>query len=195
VQTEHKQYFDAIQQHPRLLIGKSVPSINGDGEETLRDSDDAKEWQEAVKTLLVAEVQDRTGRAMEENATYLQTLHQSIEVFQNNADLIPGTKGFDVELANRLTQLLEPYAVKHEEKLHGWSIPVQPIVNQLRTQIAAERAASSAAPAAPAARTSGGGAAKADPPQAGIQSKAGNSSEAEDFSTLFGTIGLPNLKI
>ena len=37
--------------------------------------------------------------------------------------------------------------------------------------------------------------APAEPPQAGIVSKAGNSTEKEDFSTLFGTIGLPNLTI
>ena len=34
-----------------------------------------------------------------------------------------------------------------------------------------------------------------EPPQAGIPSKAGSGAEKEDFSTLFGTIGLPNLQI
>ena len=49
-----------------------------------------------------------------------------------------------------------------------------------------------AAPAAPAAKK----VAKAEPPQAGIPSKAGNSGDGpEDFSTLFGTLGLPNLRI
>jgi hypothetical protein len=210
VQTEHAQYFEALQKHPRLLVGAQVPAIGKEGMETLRDSGDAKEWQEAVKQLLVEEVKDRALRAMEENSGFLDTLHASIELFQNNADLIPGSKDFDVDLANRFSDIVTPYELRHEGKLQGYSIPVQPIIEQIRSQLQNERASTAVAtPPTPAAEGVGPGgpqkagaaaspapaASPADPPQAGIQSKAGNSSETEDFSVLFGTIGLPNLQI
>ena len=66
LQTEQTKYFDAIKLHPRMLVGQEVPSINGEGMETLRDSKDAQDWQEAVKSVLVAELRDRVGRAMED---------------------------------------------------------------------------------------------------------------------------------
>jgi hypothetical protein len=209
VKKEHARYFEVLQQHPRLMVGMQVPAIGKEGMETIRDSADAKEWQDAVKQILAREVQDRASRAMEENKSFLDTIHSSIELFQNNLDLIPGTKGFDLELANRFATLAKPYELRNDGKLQGYSIPVQPIIDQLRTQVAAERAAkAAAAPAPTAAANSGaagagsspaapaaGGAPAADPPQVGITSKAGNGDQGEDFSTLFGTIGLPNLRI
>ena len=177
-----------------------MPAIGREGMETLRDTNDAREWQEAVKHILVSEVRDRASRAMDENADFLSTVHASIELFQNNADLIPGTKDFDVELANRFATLAAPYELRVDEKLQGYSVPVQPLINQLRTQIAAERSAKPPAPAAPPPAAGAPPAPPAapsppDPPQAGIASKAGAGSANEDFSTLFGTIGLPNLQI
>ena len=171
--------------------------------ETLRDSKDAQEWQEAVKSLLVAEIRDRAGREMEEAGDFLQTVHASIDLFKNNHDLIPGTKEFDVELANEFAKMAEPYELRVDGKLQGFSIPVQPIIDQLRTRLSASReAAKTAAPAAtPQGSPPSAGAAPPatqstpEPPQAGIPSKAGNSGDKEDFSTLFGTIGLPNLQI
>jgi hypothetical protein len=198
IQAEFPKYIEAIQKHPRLLVGTEVQSLQGEGMEVLRDSQDAKEWQDAARTLLAQEVADRRDRAIEDSSGYLDTLHQSIELFQNNADLVPGTKGFDKDLADAFAKTAQPYEVKVEGKLHGYTIPVQPLINQLRTQLAADRAAT-AATAAPAASAKGPAGEKqavpADPPQAGIASKAGDSSNKEDFSTLFGTIGLPNLRI
>jgi hypothetical protein len=191
VQTEHAKYFEALNKHPRLLVGAKVPSARGEGEETLRDAEDARDWQEAIKSILVDEVRSRASKAMDENADFLRTVHASIELFQNNVDLVPGTKEFDVELANRFVNLATPYEIRHEGKLQGYSIPVQPIVEQLRAQIAAERQAKATPPAAAAApsTTAAAAAPPADPPQAGIQSKAGAGGDgAEDFSTLFGTI-------
>jgi hypothetical protein len=169
----------------------------------LRDTNDAKEWQEAVKSILVEEVRERATKAMEENAGFLDTIHASIELFANNSDLIPGTKEFDVDLANRFAAMATPYELRVDGKLQGYSIPVQPLVDQLRTQLAGERTAANAIPPAPAATAPAqaagvslaSAAPAAAPPQAGIQSKAGNSAEVEDFSALFGTIGLPNLRI
>jgi len=155
-----------------------------------------------VKSLLVAEVQDKASRAMEEQRDFLATVHSSIELFQNNLDLLPGTKGFDVELANRFAALAKPYELRVDGKLQGYSIPVQPIINQLREQIVEQRKA--APPPAPTAASTQArdtatgrfaGQQQADPPQAGIPSKAGSGDSSEDFSALFGTIGLPNLRI
>jgi hypothetical protein len=196
---EHTQYFEAIEKHPRLLVGQQVPRIDGkEGFEVLRDTNDAREWQEAVKGLLADDVRDRAGRAMDENSGYLETVHASVQLFQNNVDLVPFTKGFDKDLAERFATLAKPYELRDDKgKLNGYSIPVQPIIDQLRTQLTAERAAKPAAPAAPAAPATPAAPAApaAEPPQAGITSKAGSSSETEDFSTLFGTLGLPNFTI
>lgn len=195
VRTEHAKYFEVLEQHPRLLIGQEVPKIGGAaGEmETLRDASDAAEWQEAVKTVLVEEVRDRASRAMEDNSGFLTTLHQSIELFQNNNDLVPGTKEFDVELADKFATLMQPYEVRVEDKFQGYSIPVQPIINQLRTDLTAARAANPAA--AEVVPDKDKPVTKQDEPQAGLQSKAGSDADTEDFSTLFGTLGLPNLRI
>ena len=179
-----------------MLVGVEVPSLNGpEGSmETLRDADDAREWQEAVKVLLTEEVRERTAKAMDENKGILDTVHQSIELFAKNKDLVPGTRQFNRRLADRFASMVKPYELRVDGKLHGYTIPVQPLIDQLRTSLAAEAAAAPAAPPkdAPAKKP----ARQADPPQAGIGSKAGSSSDdAEDFSTLFGTLGLPNLRI
>lgn len=201
---EYTNYFEALEKHPRLLVGTQVPRIDGkEGMETIRDTSDAREWQEAVKSILVAEVRDRAGRQMEESSDFLQTVHASIELFQNNADLVPGTRDFDVELANRFAQLAQPYELRIDEKLAGYSIPVQPIIEKLRAQLTTERAAKNTSPpavtaapaAAPPSPGSAGGDSTAEAPQAGIAGKAGSGSSTDDFSTLFGTIGLPNLQI
>lgn len=181
-----------------MLVGQQVPALQGeDGEmETLRDADDAREWQDAVKTLLTDEVRERATREMESNQDIINTVHQSIELFALNKDLVPGTRQFDRVLADRFAAMAKPYELRIEGKLHGYTIPVQPLIEQLRAQLGRERAAApAAAPAAPAA-TRGRPRKQADPPQAGIPSKAGSAGgEEEDFSTLFGTLGLPNFRI
>lgn len=203
---EYGNYFTALQKHPRLLVGTQVPALGRDGMETINSTDQAREWQEATKELLVEEIKDRAARAMEAQGTDLSTIHASIELFQKNVDLVPGTKQFDTELARRFTTLAQPYEKRGEDgKLQGYSIPVQALIDQLRTQLKSERAAASS-PASPASAAgvavpptpapAAAPAKPADPPQAAIPSKAGSSGgEKEDFSTLFGTIGLPNIQI
>lgn len=205
---EYPKYIEALEKHPRLLVGQEVPAIGkGDGAmETLRDSEDAESWQSAVKAELIKEVQDRAGRKSEDSNTNMSAVHASIELFQNNSDLIPGTRQFDKDLANRFATLATPYELRVDGKLYGYTIPPQPLITQLRSQLVAERAAA-AAPALPTGAPAAGAPGRSpaapaavvtpvvDPPQAGISSKAGAGSEAEDFSTLFGTIGLPNLRI
>lgn len=194
-----------LAKHPYMLTGQQVPRLDGsEGMETLRDAEHAKQWQEAAKHLLVEEVKDRTMRAVEENSETLDMIHSSIKLFQDNNDLVPGTKDFDKELADRFIAIAKPYEVREDGKLRGFGIPVQPLIDQLRTQLHSERSSSAAGAlntstpvkAAPAASTSGGSTTTSpvvDPPQAGITSKAGNSDQQEDFSTLFGTIN-PELR-
>ena len=193
VKTEFSKYVSALEQHPRLLVGQKVPAIGKEGDEILRDSQDAKEWQDAVSHLLRAEVQSRAERLSEGSSSTLQTLHSSIELFQNNPDLVPGTKQFDRDLADQLMRIVKPYEMRVEGKLHGFAIPVQPLVNQLRSQLAVQRAAvpPPAAPAAPPAPK----ATPAPAPQAGISSKAGQATETEGFDALFGTLGLSGIRL
>lgn len=212
VRTDYAKYFEAIAKHPRTLVGMEVPRADGkEGYERLNDSNDARDWQEAVKQHLWAEVQDRVSRKRDEVKPMLETLHQSIGVFQKNPDLVPGAKQFDKELADRVAALMKPYELRVDGVLTGWNIPVQPLIEQVRSQLAAERA--KAAPAAPAAdpvasptpqqqraaeqpRNAQGQWSATDAPQAGILSQAGSSGgDAEDFSSLWGTLGLPNLKL
>lgn len=201
-QKDHAPYFEALDKHPRLLIGQEVPAIGKEGTEVLRDSKDAAEWQEAVKSILVSEVRDRASRLMEDSSDFLATIHQSIELFQNNTDLVPRTKEFDVELANEFSTLVKPYEIRHEGKLQGYSIQVQPLIDKLRKDLTARRAtAAPAAAAAPSAASTQprdqptGRFTNADGPQGGIQSKAGTSGDEENYDALFGTIGLSGLRI
>ena len=194
----YEKYFEALETHPRLLVGTKVPAIGKEGEEVLRDSNDAKEWQEAVRGILVQEIEESARLKLEEQDGYMQTLHAAIDLFKNNTDLIPGTKTFNRALADEFAKIAEPYEVRNDGKLQGYSIPVQPIIEALRSKLSAAASATvetagSSSPATPPGADSRPPA--AEPPQAGIPSKAGNSSEKEDFSTLFGTIGLPNLQI
>lgn len=187
---EYGNYFDALEKHPRLLVGTEVPRIGEEGMEILRSTEDAREWQEAVKSILVQEITESAQTKLEEGRDFIETIHASIDLFKNNPDLIPGTKGFNRALADEFAQMATPYEIRHEGKLQGYSIPVQPLIERIRTQLKSRQAA-----ATPAATPPMQPKPKPDPPQAGITTKAGNSSEREDFSTLFGTIGLPNLQI
>lgn len=209
VQEGFSSYFDALKKHPRMLVGQEVPSLQGEGMETLRDSEDAKEWQEAVKALLSQEIADLASRKQEELSSTFETLHASVDLFKNNIDLIPGTKQFDRDLADQFVALVKDYEVRNEEgKLIGYAVPVQPLINNLRSQLSVQRASSKAAaggakggvpPAkAPAGSRQGKAAApEVDGPQAGIRSAPGGagSDSSSDFSTLFGTIGLPDMVI
>jgi hypothetical protein len=193
---EYENYFQALETHPRLLVGTQVPAIGKEGMETLKDSQDAKEWQEAVRELLIQEVDDGTRKLAETASGQIQMLHASIDLFKNNSDLIPGTRTFNKQLADEFAKIAEPYEVRQDGKLRGYSIPVQPIIDGLRAKMATpgnvQEPNQSSASKPPGA---GVNPPAADPPQAGIPSKAGASSEREDFSALFGTIGLPNLQI
>lgn len=183
LRTEYPKHFEALTVHPRTLVGKEVPSTTGPGMERLRDSQDAADWQGAMKQILTDEAMGRVETQKDSLREVFATVHSSIDLFQNNTDLIPGTKQFDRELADAFVLAAKDYELKTNGKLIGYSVPVQPIINAIRSQLGARRAP--VAPAAPApvqtaqqqraaeqARTQSG---QFDGPQAGIHSQAGQS--------------------
>ena len=204
---EYGQFFDAVEVPPRSLIGQEVVKIgdpNG-GTEILRDSADVKDWQEGMKAQLISEIKDRASRKADDVKGMMDTLHASVGIFQNNVDLVPGTKQFDKELADKFSAMVKPYELRIEGKLTGYTIPVQPFIDTLRAQITAGRTAAPVAPAAPATPTAQQQRVAEQPrtpvgtfaaPQVGLTSKSGASADgAEDYSTLFGTLGLPGFRI
>lgn len=204
IREEYKNYIAAIEQHPRALIGRQVPSATDPEKmETLRDSNDAKDWQDAIRQTLGQEVRDRVSRKADDSRGMMETLHNSINLFQNNPDILPGAKQFDKELADRFMETVSPYILKVEDNFVGFTIPVQPLLTQLRQQLTATRSAAKPAPAPSAQQQRAANQPRnerqqfaSDGPQEGIPSKAGGGGEqSEDFSTLFGTIGLPDFRI
>ncbi len=191
---EFANYFNALQAHPRMLQGTEVPAIGREGTEVLRDSDDAREWQEAAKLALQQEAQRRVEAAKAEANDLSQLVNSSVQMFQNNVDLVPGSALFDKELADKFFEAVEPYGVRNEGKLIGYSIPVQPLLDRVRGQLAAQRgsgkpqAAAGAPASAPKAQPSSN---KADAPQTGIRSKAGSGGEKDDWDTFASAVGLP----
>lgn len=183
MRTEYSKYFESIELHPRLLVGREVPKLDGtDGMETLKDSTDAKEWQEAAKGLLQQQLRTRTEERVAENAGGMRLLHASIDLFRNNKDLIPGTKGFNKALAEQFTVAAKPYENRDESgKMLGYTIPVQPMIDQMRAALKAQQ---SAPPVTPP---------PAEPPppapQAGLSSKAGGTGDGttDEVDSLLGT--------
>lgn len=198
MRSEFANYFTAVESPPLVLVGQEVPALGRDGSMKINSTQDARDYQEAVKQLLVEELRDRTTRSMEAESGDLNTIHAAVKLFQDNTDLIPGTKTFDTELANRLASMAKPYEHRVDGKLYGYTIPIQPLVDTIRTQLVAERATRPAAAAAAASTPAPAAAAPPNPddqPQAGISSKAGAASEVDDMSALWGTLGLPNLTL
>lgn len=205
LQTEFPKYFEALNTHARSLVGVKVPALgnepnqDADGMIVLADSADAKDWQEGARAALQQEMKSRVNSRMDESKAELQLLHGSIELFQNNLDLIPGTKTFDKELADRFTTLAKPYEVRNEEnqKLVGYSIPVQPLIDQVRSQLVAGRTATAAPGGAPAQQAAPAAAAAAPTPQAGIGSKPGSSADptSDSIASLMGTLGIENFHL
>lgn len=178
VKTEFARHFKAASQPPRMLVGTEVPSLTGPGMEKLRDSADARDWQEAVKQLLLEEVTSRVETQKDGMRDVFSTVHASIDLFKNNPDLIPGTKEFDKELANSFAGQMKDYELRTNGKLVGYSVPVQPIVNALRAQLSAQRAATPPPAAAPVTQQARAANGRWDAPQAGLTSKAGQSAGA-----------------
>jgi len=192
-------YLAAINMHPRMLIGQKVPSLReGGGEDVIRDSADAKDWQDAAKTLLKQEVAGRVKTKIDNARPMLSVIQESILLFQNNSDLVPGTAEFDPELAKAFTDIASDYELRINGDLYGYEVNVQPLINKLRTQLATSRGAAGAQQqgqptprqqqVAQQPRTDGG---QFDAPQAGIPPKAGSGggSSEDDFTTFWQSVG------
>ena len=204
VKEEYPKYFEALREHPLEMVGRTVPSLSGEGEMTLRDSAQAKEWQEGVKQILFREVGDRVNRKLDDTQGMRGILNEAVGIFQNNPDLIPGSKQFDRELADQFAALAKSVEVRVDGKLTGYSIPVQGMISQVRQMLAKQRAAAPAAPATPSAQQqraaeqprNQAGQFAGDAPQAGIPARAGASgSEGEDMSAFWGAYGISDMRI
>lgn len=188
VQGQYDKYFEALRKHPRQLVGTEVQAVGREGTERLRDAADAKDWQDAVKHELAAEIASRVEERRAELKPVLDTVHSTIELFQSNPDLIPKSRQFDKELADRFAALAGEYKQVVNDRFIGYTVPMQPIINQLRSQLSAERAAKAAPPAPPAPTPQQQRAAEQPRtpqgtwagPQAGIPSKAGRSGASVD---------------
>lgn len=190
-QEDYPQYIEMLNMHPLELVGQELPPIDGtDDDVVFRTAEEVKAWQEAVKVILQRELETAVEQKQLESAEVLDVVHASIEMFRDNPDIVPGSKSYNKELAARFAKLAEPYALKMNNKLTGYSIPVQGLIDQVRAQIKAEASgttppAKKAAPGAPAAK-----------PQAGIPAKAGASGEGEeDYSPMWGALGIGSVPI
>lgn len=194
-----KKFLDALEQHPRMLVGDTVPSIKDPNQtEVLRSSEDARDWQEALKSVITAQVNRRAQGYADEAKPLLSTVQNSVEMFRRNPDLIPGTKDFDPVLAGRVVALAKSYEHREDGKLFGYRVDIQPLIGNLRDQLTKERAATPApaAPAAPTARQEQAAnqarnqeSGQFEAPQAGIPSRSGMSgTEEEDFNPFWDAV-------
>lgn len=208
VREEFSSYVEAVNKPPAMLKGAEVPKPGGaEGEMiVLRTTDEAAEWQEQVKYELAETIRDRASRLIDEEKPTVDTIHASIDLVRSNADIVPGTKQFNKELADQFGKFMKPYEKRRESdnKLIGWTIPAQGILDGIRANLAASKPAAPAAAPAPGtptpqqqraaeqARTQQGQfAAPPAPPETGIPSQAGQSADTSgEFDTLFGTLGL-----
>lgn len=193
-QEEYSHYTDLLELHPMELVGKEVPPIDGSDQMVVfRTTAEAKEYQEAVKTVLGRMMRSEVERLREEDAEVISVVHNSIELFQANPDLVPGSKSFNRELADEVMSLVEPYALRMDGKLTGFSIDIQGIIDQTRGRLK-QRAAAQPPPAP--AKKAAPKRKPASPPQGGIASKAGTSGgEVEDFSPMWAALGINSMPI
>src|SRR5690606_37490127 len=82
-----KVYEDALGMSPYMLVGREVPNLRGDGVITIKDTTDAREWQEAAKMLIDRDIESRTKTKLEAVKPMLSVVQDSIQLFQNNPDI------------------------------------------------------------------------------------------------------------
>jgi len=202
-----ERWTQPLSVHPRLLVGQEVPSLRDpNATEKILDSKDAAEWQEAAKSLIQAEIDSKIEQRREASKEMLTVIQESVLMFQNNQDLVPGTAEFDKELADEFASIVKDYEFRIDGKLYGYHVNVQPLINNLRSRLATQRGASGATAAAQAAARAAQAQAQArndqgqfvstDLPQAGIPSKAGSQGEAvESYEAFWQTLGFPSSMI
>lgn len=193
------KYLEAIENHPRLLVGQTVPAANGQGTELIKDEADAASWQGAVKHIISQQVHQKTQAYLNDAKPFLGALQDSIEMFRRNPELVPGTKEFDREIATKFTALAASYKYEVDGKTIGYMVDVQPLIEAVKTQVAAARQAAPATPTArqeQAANQARNEVGQFEGPQAGIISQQGLSGEAEeDFTAFWGALNMPQMNI
>lgn len=97
------KFTEALRYLPMQMVGMEVPSIAANakpGEMTrLTDSESARKWQETVNTLIDRQIDSMVAEKVDEARPMTSIIQESFLMFQNNHDLVPGTKQFDPELA------------------------------------------------------------------------------------------------
>ena len=191
-------FVEALSTHPARLVNQEVPSIRiGAGKDEkvrILDTQMARDWQEAVAGLVEADIDDLVKNKTQEVQSMVSVIQESVQMYQNNPDLIVGTKGFDRELAERFVRLAKSYEVKTPNGVIGYAVNVQPLINELRAQVTRERAQAPTTPsvnqalsdkASQQARDEAG---RFDGPQPGISSKADMSGDGsrENYDAFWG---------
>src|SRR5690606_30848239 len=106
---EYSHYTDLLDLHPMELVGKEVPPLDGSEQSVVfRTTAEAKEYQDAVKTVLGRMMRSEVEKLREADDEVITVVHNSIELFQSNPDLVPGAKNFNRELADQVMSLVEP---------------------------------------------------------------------------------------
>lgn len=192
-QEEYSHYTDLLDLHPMELVGKEVPPLDGSEQSVVfRTTAEAKEYQDAVKTVIGRMMRSEVEQMREADEEVITVVHNSIELFQSNPDLVPGAKSFNRELADQVMSLVEPYALRMDGKLTGFSIDIQGIIDQTRGRL--KQAGAAAPAAAPAKKAAARRPAPA--PQGGIASKAGTSGgQEEDFSPMWAALGINSMPV
>jgi len=177
------------------LVGDTVPSVKGEGTIVLNNATEARDWQDAVKHIINKEVTEKTAALLQDAQPVLSTIQDSITLFRNNQDIMPGAVEYNPELTTRFLKMASPYLHMVDGKPIGFKVDVQPLLNQLREDMKANPPAPSTKQVQAAAqpRTPEG---RFDAPQAGIPSKTGLSGSAEDdYSDFWGALGMPGMTI
>jgi len=206
-------FIDVLRKPAYILRGTEVPDIRpgaaANAKITIRDTQEAKDYQEALQHLIEQDIEAKISEKREAIRPLMSVVQESSLVIQNNPDLLPDTKGFDPDLLSRVVRAVKPYEVKNADgKVIGWHGNIQPIINELRAQVikertttdvksqqqAQQRAEQQRQQAAAQARTPSGQFTNPDAPQAGITSKSGFSGTdpEADYSTFWNAVGIKN---
>ena len=191
------KFLEVIDNPARFLIGETVPSLKENGKtEVIRDLADAQDWQKAARDIITKQVNTRTSALLEDAKPTLSILQDSIQLFQQNKDLVPGTAEFNPALAKAFVQMAKSYEVTSNGKRIGYRVEVQPLIDHLRKTMPAAPAAPTTRQAQAATQSRNAENGQFDAPQGGIQSKAGVSGEAgDDYSAFWQAAGLSGMNI
>jgi len=207
--------LDALRYSPTELVGTEVPSIQRGAQPgqkmRITDSTQARQYIEDASKLIERGVDDLVGQKNQELKPLRSVIQESFLLFSNNPDIVEGSKTFDKELATRFASMASAFAFIHNGQTIGYQGNVQPMLNELRANLAKERGASGERVsqeqraeaqrqvAAGQARTPGGQfqAPQGQQPQAGIPSTQGFTpadGDAEEYGAFWQASGVNHLR-